>query len=132
MVHAMIIRPPVLGGKLRSFDAEAAKAVTGVIDVFELEPLVPQRDLLQGSKGWCGHHRRVYLGLHEGAQPGQGSVGHDGPNENRDAANLFGEFDAMRRDKFDTRIESGDVEKGLAIQSKKFLPHTRLPICPRS
>ncbi len=33
---AMIIRPPVVGGKVKSFDAKAAKAIDGVIDVIEI------------------------------------------------------------------------------------------------
>ena len=36
MVYAAVARPPVLGSKVASFDATAAKAVAGVIDVIEL------------------------------------------------------------------------------------------------
>ena len=33
---AMIVRPPVVGGKVKSFDAKAAKAIDGVVDVVEI------------------------------------------------------------------------------------------------
>ena len=33
---AMVVRPPVVGGKVKSFDAKAAKAIQGVIDVVEI------------------------------------------------------------------------------------------------
>ncbi|MEP1447655.1 MAG: molybdopterin cofactor-binding domain-containing protein [Paraglaciecola sp.] len=33
---AVIVRPPVVGGKVKSFDAKAAKATNGVIDVIEI------------------------------------------------------------------------------------------------
>lgn len=39
MQYAVIARPPVLGAKVKSFNAEAAKAITGVIDVVQLPDL---------------------------------------------------------------------------------------------
>lgn len=36
MKYAVVARPPVLGGSARSFDDSAARAVPGVVDVFEL------------------------------------------------------------------------------------------------
>ncbi|WP_226469405.1 xanthine dehydrogenase family protein molybdopterin-binding subunit [Luteimonas panaciterrae] len=36
MLTAMRVRPPVFGGKLRSFDAKQAKAVPGVVDVLQI------------------------------------------------------------------------------------------------
>ena len=39
MQYAVIARPPVLGSKVKSFDAEAAKAIVGVIDVVQLPDL---------------------------------------------------------------------------------------------
>ena len=38
MLIATIIRPPVVGGKVISFDASAAKKVNGVVDVIALKP----------------------------------------------------------------------------------------------
>jgi isoquinoline 1-oxidoreductase beta subunit len=37
MVYAVVARCPVFGGKLTSFDAEKAKAVPGVLDIFSFE-----------------------------------------------------------------------------------------------
>jgi isoquinoline 1-oxidoreductase subunit beta len=37
MVYAMVARCPVFGGKARSFDATKAKAMKGVLDVFQIE-----------------------------------------------------------------------------------------------
>ena len=36
MVYALIKRPPVVGGKVKSFDAEKVKAMPGVVDVIEI------------------------------------------------------------------------------------------------
>lgn len=41
LLHAVIARPPVLGGKLRSVDASAALKVPGVLKVFELPGTPP-------------------------------------------------------------------------------------------
>ncbi len=38
MVFAVIARCPVFGGRVKSFDASEAKAMKGVMDVFEVEP----------------------------------------------------------------------------------------------
>jgi isoquinoline 1-oxidoreductase beta subunit len=40
MLHAVIARSPVYGGKVKSFDATKAKAVPGVQQVVEIEPVV--------------------------------------------------------------------------------------------
>ena len=44
MKYAVIARPPVVGGKPTSFNADDVKAISGVIDVFEL-PATPSRGL---------------------------------------------------------------------------------------
>jgi isoquinoline 1-oxidoreductase beta subunit len=36
MVYALVKRPPVVGGKVKSFDADAAKKMPGVVDVIEV------------------------------------------------------------------------------------------------
>ncbi|HEY6989794.1 MAG TPA: xanthine dehydrogenase family protein molybdopterin-binding subunit [Bryobacteraceae bacterium] len=41
MLYAMIARCPVFGGTVKSFDATKAKAMKGVVDVFEIEPVKP-------------------------------------------------------------------------------------------
>ncbi|WP_426370349.1 molybdopterin cofactor-binding domain-containing protein [Pseudocolwellia sp. HL-MZ7] len=46
---AMIVRPPVVGGKVKSFDAKAAKAIEGVVDVVEIP--APQGAPLFQPKG---------------------------------------------------------------------------------
>jgi isoquinoline 1-oxidoreductase beta subunit len=38
MVYAVVARCPVFGGKVKSFDPAAAKAMKGVLEVFEIEP----------------------------------------------------------------------------------------------
>lgn len=48
MVRAMVERCPVFGGKARSFDASKAKAIPGVLDVFE----IPAVD--EGVHSWGG------------------------------------------------------------------------------
>ncbi len=39
MVYAVVARCPVFGGKVKSFDASKAKAMKGVLDIFEIEPV---------------------------------------------------------------------------------------------
>ena len=39
MLYAVVARCPVFGGKVKSFDAAKAKAMKGVVDVFEIEPV---------------------------------------------------------------------------------------------
>jgi isoquinoline 1-oxidoreductase subunit beta len=39
MLYAMVERCPVFGGTVKSFDASKAKAMQGVVDVFEIEPM---------------------------------------------------------------------------------------------
>jgi isoquinoline 1-oxidoreductase subunit beta len=41
MLYAMIARPPVLGGKVKSFDAAEALKVSGVVKVFQLDGTPP-------------------------------------------------------------------------------------------
>jgi len=41
MVYAMVERCPVFGGRVKSFDATKAKAMKGVVDVFEIDPVKP-------------------------------------------------------------------------------------------
>ena len=38
MVRAVVARSPVFGGKVKTFDASQAKALKGVLDVFQIEP----------------------------------------------------------------------------------------------
>jgi isoquinoline 1-oxidoreductase beta subunit len=38
MVYAVVARCPVFGGKVKSFDAAEAKALKGVLEIFEIEP----------------------------------------------------------------------------------------------
>ncbi len=40
MQYAVIARPPVLGAKVKSFNADAAKAIAGVVDVIQMPDLV--------------------------------------------------------------------------------------------
>jgi isoquinoline 1-oxidoreductase beta subunit len=39
MVYAVVARCPVFGGKVKSFDATKARAVKGVLDIFQIEPV---------------------------------------------------------------------------------------------
>jgi isoquinoline 1-oxidoreductase beta subunit len=41
MVHASVERPPVYGGKVRTLDDKGARAVTGVQDVVQIDPITP-------------------------------------------------------------------------------------------
>jgi isoquinoline 1-oxidoreductase beta subunit len=53
MMTAVVLRPPRFGGKIKSFDATAAKAVPGVVDVVEIPRgvAVVARDTWSAKKG---------------------------------------------------------------------------------
>ncbi len=45
MVYAVVARCPVFGGKVKSFDAAEAKAMKGVLEIFEIEPAAEAHSL---------------------------------------------------------------------------------------
>ena len=54
MVRVMLVRPPVFGATLKSFDAKAAKAISGVIDVVR----VGNRIAVLGKNTWAARQGR--------------------------------------------------------------------------
>lgn len=57
MLHAVVARSPVVGGRLRTFDASAAHGVTGVVDVVE----IPTGVAVVGQNTWAAMKGREAL-----------------------------------------------------------------------
>ena len=76
MIYAVVARPPVLGGKLASYDATAAIKVPGVVKIVVDRGL---RRCQRNSSRWRrGGGRRQYLGGDEGPRRAQGRTGTTG------------------------------------------------------
>ena len=114
MLTAVVARPPVFGGKVRSFDATAAKAVPGVREVVQ----VPSGVAVLADHFWAAKQGRETL-----------KVDWDlGPHAGLDSAKLHEEFRKLAGTGGATAAKAGDVEKGLgngakSIEAEYFLPY---------
>jgi isoquinoline 1-oxidoreductase beta subunit len=75
MVHATVVRPPVFGGSVASFDATGAKKVSGVIDVVQISTGVA----IVATNTWATRQGRAALHV----------VWNDGPNAHVNTKQLF-------------------------------------------
>lgn len=91
MEYAMIVRPPVRGGRLRRFEAREALAMPGVRSVFVLDPIDRDEEFCKGIRGglvivgdstWTCMQARQALQVEWD----------DGPNGQRSSDELFEEF----------------------------------------
>ena len=113
MVYAAIARPPVTGGKLKSYNDDEARVVLGVSDVFALAPIEQEEMFSKGIRGgvvvvadstWACLHAKELLKIEW----------EDGPNANRSSQGLFDELDAVRGEESSIRYAAGDVDAGFA------------------
>lgn len=108
MLFASIERSPVFGGKVASFDAEAALAVPGVKQVFEVPAVGPDANVRSGvavvaENTWAAMQGRAKLQIQwdEGAHAQETSAGHLAEMERMTAAkgqaqiNQLGDPDGM-------------------------------------
>jgi isoquinoline 1-oxidoreductase beta subunit len=101
MMTAVVMRPPRFGAKVSSFDASAAKAVPGVVDVVQIPRgvAVVARDMWSAKKG------REALSV----------TWDESGAEKRGTPQLLKEYRAVSRDKETTTVaQTGDVEAALA------------------
>ncbi len=122
---AIIARPPVVGGVIQKFDAEAALAVAGVIQVIKMP--IPQGPpgfqplggvAVLASNTWAAMEGRQRL------QP----QWHAGPNGNYDSVQFRKLLEKSARAGGDVHRNRGDIDRGLAdaasrIEAKYYVPH---------
>jgi isoquinoline 1-oxidoreductase beta subunit len=125
MVYAVVARPPVLGGKLKRFDASKALKVPGVLRVIELKstPLPASHHPLGGvavvaNNTWSAIKGREALVLEwEG-----------GPHASYDSEAFKATLEAAARTPAKAMRNDGDVTAELAkstrrVQAEYYLPH---------
>ncbi len=125
MVFAVVARPPVLGGKLKRFDAAKALKVPGVLRVIELKstPLPAAHNPLGGvavvaNNTWSAIKGREALELEW----------EDGPHASYDSEIYKATLEASARQPAKALRNDGDVTTALAkatrrVQAEYYLPH---------
>ncbi len=112
MLHAVVARPPSLGGKVAGFDAARAKAVPGVRKVVE----VPSGVAVLADTTWAALRGREALS----------ATFDGGPNGALDSAAIARLVDAAPLEATPAKVE-GDVEKALAGAARKLSATYTLP-----
>jgi len=113
MLVALVARSPYFGGKARSFRAEKAKAVAGVVDVVE----IPSGVAVLGDNFWAAR------------------MGRDALEIDWDAGSIAGHTTAAQLEDYRKRAQTegkvaaakGDVEKALARAAKRVEAEYELP-----
>ncbi len=125
MVYAVVARPPVMGGKLKRFDAVKALKVPGVLRVFELKstPLPANHNPMGGvavvaSNTWSAIKGREALEIEW----------EDGPHASYDSEAYKATLEASARQPAKALRNDGDVTAVLAkatrrVEAEYYLPH---------
>src|SRR5438552_2248392 len=106
MLYAVVARCPTFGGKVKSFDATAAKAVLGVKDVFQIEAIEPDAHSAGGiavvaDSTWSAMQGRRALKIEWDR----------GPHANETSASLAAEFEQRAKSSGTVVRNDGDVDK---------------------
>src|SRR5436190_4494374 len=106
MLYAVVARCPTFGGKVKSFDATAAKAVLGVKDVFQIEAIEPDAHSAGGiavvaDSTWSALQGRRALKIEWDR----------GPHANETSASLAAEFEQRAKSSGTVVRNDGDVDK---------------------
>lgn len=104
MRYAVLARPPRFGGKVKSFDARAARAVQGVVDVVE----VPRGVAVLATNTWAAIKGREALVVDWD----------ESAAETRSSAELFAEFKALAATPGAVARNDGDVAAAFAGAAK--------------
>ena len=99
LLTALVAHPPVIGGKVISFDAEAAKAVTGVRDVVQ----IPTGVAVIADHFWAAKKGREALKI----------VWDPGPNVHLGSITQLSDYQKLAGEKGLPALEKGNVEAGL-------------------
>jgi isoquinoline 1-oxidoreductase beta subunit len=126
MLYAVIEKPPVFGGRVKSYDDTKAKAVPGVRQVVEVEPMKNPTQRIAGvavvaESTWAAMKGREALEV----------VWEDGPQKNESTESLRAQFDQLTQQKGKILRDDGDVDQALdgaastldAVYEVPFLSH---------
>lgn len=125
MLHAVIARPPVAGGKLAEYDASAALKIPGVVRVVELKTPPPPFIFnplggvaVVASNTWAALKGREVLKLRW----------EDGPNGQYDSEEFKKTLESIARQPAQAARSDGDAVAALAKATKKieaeyYMPH---------
>jgi isoquinoline 1-oxidoreductase beta subunit len=115
MLYAVIEKSPVFGGKVKSFDVTRAKAVPGVRDVIEVEPMANPTHRVAGvavlaDSTWAAIKGREAL-----------DVDWDpGPKPDESSKKLSETFDRVTQEKGKVLRDDGDVDAALAGAARRI------------
>ncbi|RJR44687.1 MAG: xanthine dehydrogenase family protein molybdopterin-binding subunit [Deltaproteobacteria bacterium] len=113
LLTALIARPPVFGGKVKSFDAEKAKAVPGVRQVVQID-----RGIAVVAEGfWAAKRGREALGI----------VWDEGPQAGLDSRKQREQFAELAAQPGAVAKQKGDADAALAGAAKKIEAIYELP-----
>ncbi|MBV8335105.1 MAG: xanthine dehydrogenase family protein molybdopterin-binding subunit, partial [Alphaproteobacteria bacterium] len=125
MKYAVIARPPVLGGKLVSFNADAAMKVPGVEKVVTIDGTPPPAEF-QPLGGVAVIARNTWAALK--GRDALKVVWDDGPHGSYDSAAYKAQLEETARQPGKVVRNDGDAEKALAsaakvVSAEYYIPH---------
>lgn len=124
MLHAVIARPPVYGGRVASHDASEALKVDGVVKVVPLDsPSIPS--MFEPLGGIAVIARTTWAAI-EGRRRLK-ITWDDGPNAGYDSTAYRAELEAAARKPGKVVRDHGDVDAALAGAAKKLVVEYYLP-----
>jgi isoquinoline 1-oxidoreductase beta subunit len=114
MMTAVVARPPRFGGKVQSFDATAAKAVPGVVDVVQ----IPRGVAIVGRDTYAAKKGREALNV----------TWDESAAEKRGSDEIMAEYKQLARgDKALTALKRGDAARGLKNAAKTVEAEFEMP-----
>jgi isoquinoline 1-oxidoreductase beta subunit len=113
MLIAMVARSPIIGGKVKTFDDKAARAIPGVVDV----KLVPTGVAVYANDTWAARRGRDALVVEWD----------EGANAALSSAQLRDEYRALLTKPGKSAKNTGDVAKALAAAERKIDVEYELP-----
>ena len=124
--YAVIARPPVMGGKVASYDATEAKKVPGVVQIVEIPaPSYPDEiPTVRGNRG----HRRQHLGCDPGPQGAEDHLGRRPARDLRFRRPTARQMEATAKQPGKILRSDGDFAAAYASADKKveaeyYIPH---------
>ena len=135
MAYAVVARPPVFGGKVKSFDAAKAMKVPGVLKVVAIEPPTPPV-IFQPLGGVAVIAENTFAAIKGRAQ--LEIQWDDGPNASYDSVQYRKTLEAAAAKPGQVVRNNGDVDAALAGAAKRvsaeyYLPHlAQAPMEPPS
>ncbi|MCY1395801.1 Membrane-bound aldehyde dehydrogenase [pyrroloquinoline-quinone] [compost metagenome] len=125
MLHAVVARPPVYGGKVKSFDATAAMKVPGVIKVMEIEPSpLPSEFQPLGGVAVIANNTWAAIKGREALQ----IAWDDGANASYDSVQYRKTLEAAARQPGKVVRNTGNVDAAMGgastlLEASYYLPH---------